>query len=169
MIRWTTRVHLTVLELTIAIEIPGNQSVDYTQFTQNTSFHGLRLGVPRTIFFNESYYENPEIIEVANDAIRKMKSLGAHIQYPADLPSADELPSGKLGVEAIIMRMCLLIGLTKAPISKSILNPDFFQINVVRRSSSYRYTLVIRSLYLHLGRAILMGRCIDMRDLKQFG
>ena len=73
-------------------------------------FRSLRLGVPREIFFNETLSGNsPEIniavkrasfqpqapairadFEPRSAAIKKIASLGAHVQDPADLPSAQE-------------------------------------------------------------------------------
>jgi hypothetical protein len=74
-----------------AFEIPNGFPTDYTQYTKNPSFRGLRLGVPRNVFFNVTYVEHQEIIDAANVAIQKMAVLGAIIQDAADLPSAEEL------------------------------------------------------------------------------
>ena len=77
--------------LTIASEIPKDTPTDYTQFTKRASFKGLRLGVPRAYFFDMARLDRQEIIDAVNTAILKMKSLGASIQDPADLPSAETL------------------------------------------------------------------------------
>jgi hypothetical protein len=101
----TIKVCSQYFSLTIASEIPSNTPKDYTQFTRNPSFHGLRLGVPRTIFYDKTFLRRSEIIDAANIAIERMKALGAFIQDPADLPSANELPSMYMGPEAIVMRI----------------------------------------------------------------
>jgi amidase len=79
------------VRLTVALEIPENTPTDYVQFTKNAKFKGLRLGVPREVFFDVSLVGEQEIIHAVNSAISKMASLGAVIQDPADLPSAAEL------------------------------------------------------------------------------
>jgi Asp-tRNA(Asn)/Glu-tRNA(Gln) amidotransferase A subunit family amidase len=77
--------------LIIAFEIPADTPTDYTQFTKNTTFTGLRLGVSRQLFFNMTFVQHQEIIDAVNLAILKIASLDATIQDPADLPSATEL------------------------------------------------------------------------------
>lgn len=76
--------------LTVASEIPQEAPKDYTEFTKNATFKGLRLGVPRKVFFNPSTHLPEEMIDAINAAIHKISSLGAMVQDPADLPSANE-------------------------------------------------------------------------------
>ncbi|KAL8280372.1 hypothetical protein RQP46_007289 [Phenoliferia psychrophenolica] len=66
---------------------------DYTKSLKKgkDGFQGLRIGVPRELFFNETLSGNsPEINIAVNAAIEKIASLGAHVQDPANLPSAME-------------------------------------------------------------------------------
>jgi amidase len=46
--------------------------------------------------------EHHEIIQAANAAINHIKSLGAIIQDPADLPSAEEIPACQTATEALV-------------------------------------------------------------------
>jgi Asp-tRNA(Asn)/Glu-tRNA(Gln) amidotransferase A subunit family amidase len=104
----------------IASEIPSDVPTDYTQFTKNATFHGLRLGIPRKFFFNATYVGSQEIIDAADDAIEKMRSLGAFIQDPADLPTIEELIASYS--EAFVMRICpSLLPNKQLRISKSTL------------------------------------------------
>ncbi|CDZ97832.1 Amidases [Phaffia rhodozyma] len=71
---------------------------NYTQyaFAPYNNFSAYRIGVPRKVFFNETLSGNPpEINEVLEAALLKMTDLGAFIQDPADLPSADELTTSR--------------------------------------------------------------------------
>jgi len=77
------------LMLIFALEIPEKNPTDYTQFTKHATFRGLRLGVPRTLFFDE--VDHPEIGDAVDAAIRKIESLGATIRDPVMLPSTEEL------------------------------------------------------------------------------
>ena len=53
---------------------------------------GKRIGVPRKVFLNDSISGNDPSIGVAfEQALGVMKSLGATIVDPADLPSAEEI------------------------------------------------------------------------------
>jgi Asp-tRNA(Asn)/Glu-tRNA(Gln) amidotransferase A subunit family amidase len=88
----------------VASNIPSHTPQDYTQFTRNATFEGLRIGVPREIFFDEGLVGSHEIIEAADDAIAAMKSLGAVIRDPADFPNADAFISG----EALLAEKILL-------------------------------------------------------------
>jgi hypothetical protein len=92
----------------VASNIPRHTPQDYTQFTHNTTFEGLRIGVPRYIFFREGLVGHREIIEAADEAIAVMKSLGAVVQDPADFPNADAFISGEaLFSERILLRTLL--------------------------------------------------------------
>jgi hypothetical protein len=51
--------------------------------------------------------EHQEILDAANAAIERIKSLGATIQDPADLPSAEDIPACHTTTEAVVLRMSL--------------------------------------------------------------
>ena len=78
--------------------------MNYTEFTKNATFEGLRLGVPRKVFFDPTFVD-AEVVETVKTAIRKISALGATIQDPADLPSINELLSSQ--AEAIVLRKFL--------------------------------------------------------------
>jgi Asp-tRNA(Asn)/Glu-tRNA(Gln) amidotransferase A subunit family amidase len=59
----------------------------------NATFKGLRLGVARNIFFDLKFVKQQEITDAINSAIKRMACLGAEIQDPANLPTAEELAS----------------------------------------------------------------------------
>jgi hypothetical protein len=88
--------------LILASEIPSDVPTDYTQFTKNATFRGLRLGIPRKGFFDAKYAGSQDIIDAADDAIEKIRSLGAFIQDPADITTIEELITTYS--EAFVMR-----------------------------------------------------------------
>lgn len=90
--------------LIVALENPLNLTKDYTQYTKRATFKGLRLGVPRELFFDD--LDHPEIAETANAAILKIRSLGATIQDHLALPSTSELKDPES--LTVVLRHCFL-------------------------------------------------------------
>ena len=65
---------------------------DFTKALNQHALEGRRIGVPRRVFFNESITKNDPSVNVAfENALEVIKSLGATVVDPADLPSADEI------------------------------------------------------------------------------
>ncbi|KAH7910545.1 amidase signature domain-containing protein [Hygrophoropsis aurantiaca] len=65
---------------------------DYTTALLNTSLAGKRIGVPRSVFLNDSMTGNdPYVNEVFEQALETLRELGATVVDPADLPSAYEI------------------------------------------------------------------------------
>ena len=64
----------------------GKIAPDYTTFLDITALHGARLGIARKY---SGYL--PAVDQLLEDAVAAMKSLGAIINDPADLPSYDHL------------------------------------------------------------------------------
>lgn len=65
---------------------------DYTTALSNSSLVGKRIGVPRTVFLNDSLTGNdPYVNVVFEQALETLRELGATIVDPADLPSAYEI------------------------------------------------------------------------------
>ncbi|EGO26610.1 hypothetical protein SERLADRAFT_447766 [Serpula lacrymans var. lacrymans S7.9] len=65
---------------------------DYTMALSNSSLVGKRIGVPRSVFLNDSITGNdPYVNVVFEQALEVLQSLGATIVDPADLPSAYEI------------------------------------------------------------------------------
>ena len=65
---------------------------DYTKALNKNALRGARIGVPRRVFLNDTITGNdPFVNQVFEQAIKTIRSLGATIVDPADLPSADEM------------------------------------------------------------------------------
>lgn len=65
---------------------------DFTKALVRTALKGKRIGVPRRVFLNDSDTGNDPVIGVAFEAALKViRSLGATIVDPSDLPSAEEI------------------------------------------------------------------------------
>lgn len=82
---------------------------DFSKALNKTSLQGARIGVPRAVFLNDSITGNdPFVNEVFEQAIETLKSLGATIIDPADLPSVADLSvddglAGVLGNETLVL------------------------------------------------------------------
>ena len=65
---------------------------DFTKALNKHALEGKRIGVPRRAFFNENITKNDPSVNVAfEQALEVIRSLGATVVDPADLPSADEI------------------------------------------------------------------------------
>ncbi|KIJ35770.1 hypothetical protein M422DRAFT_180252 [Sphaerobolus stellatus SS14] len=65
---------------------------DYTKALNKNAMKGKRIGVPRRAFLNDTITGNDPSVNVAFEAaLNVMRSLGATVVDPADLPSADEI------------------------------------------------------------------------------
>lgn len=67
----------------------GKYSTDYTKFLNVNGLHGARIGVARQVYFGYS----PWTDALANAAIEQMRTLGAVIVDPADIPTAKKMSS----------------------------------------------------------------------------
>ncbi|KIO02539.1 hypothetical protein M404DRAFT_147709 [Pisolithus tinctorius Marx 270] len=69
---------------------------DYTLALNTSSLIGKRLGVPRTVFLNDTITGNdPYVNVIFSQALLTLQQLGATIVDPADLPSAYEIVASK--------------------------------------------------------------------------
>ena len=69
---------------------------DFTKALNKHALEGGRIGVPRRVFFNESINKyDPSVYVAFEQALEVMKSLGATVVDPADLPSAEEIVASK--------------------------------------------------------------------------
>lgn len=88
---------------------------DFTRALKSDALKGKRIGVPRRVFLNDSIIQiDPSLMAAFNESLKIMKSLGATIVDPADLPSADEIavsPSESLviGVDMKVEFLCNVI------------------------------------------------------------
>jgi amidase len=65
---------------------------DFTKALNKHALRGKRIGVPHRVFFDERITRNDPSINVAFEhALEVIKSLGATVVDPADLPSAEEI------------------------------------------------------------------------------
>ncbi|KAK9710393.1 hypothetical protein K7432_008442 [Basidiobolus ranarum] len=81
-----------------------NKPIKYTKYLNKDGLKGARIGIPRHIYWEKM--NRPEEKAVAEDAIEKLKSLGAIIIDHADLPTADQIADtsyGLGGVEATLL------------------------------------------------------------------
>jgi amidase len=96
---------------------------DYTKALNKHALQGKRIGVPRRAFLDNSITENDPSVNVAfEQALEVIKSLGATVVDPADLPSADELVDSK--EERIVLETDFKVCLSSL---YETLNPKFFQ------------------------------------------
>ncbi|KAF8879003.1 amidase signature domain-containing protein [Gymnopilus junonius] len=65
---------------------------DFTKALNKNALRGKRIGVPRRAFLNDSISGNDPFVNVVfEEALATIRSLGATVVDPADLPSADEI------------------------------------------------------------------------------
>lgn len=79
-------------------ESEGKSHSDYTRFLDPDGLRGARIGVARDTYFGYS----PEADEVIEAAIEEMRSLGAEVVDPADIPTAAEMASGGAGLTVLL-------------------------------------------------------------------
>ena len=65
---------------------------DYTQALDKNALVGKRIGVPRSVFLNETDTGlDPSVLAAFEQALDTIRGLGATVVDPADLPSAQEI------------------------------------------------------------------------------
>ncbi|PPR01017.1 hypothetical protein CVT26_015618 [Gymnopilus dilepis] len=65
---------------------------DFTKALNKNALRGKRIGVPRRAFLNDSISGNDPFVNIVfEQALSTIRSLGATVVDPADLPSADEI------------------------------------------------------------------------------
>jgi len=69
----------------------GKFHTDYTQFLDLDGLRGARIGIPRQVYFGYSAKTDA----IVNAAIEQMRSLGAEIIDPADIPTARQISSSE--------------------------------------------------------------------------
>lgn len=72
----------------------GRSRRDYTKFLDPDGLKGSRVGVPREVYFG--YSDRAD--EIAEDAVKRMKRLGARIIDPANIPTAKQMGEGEMTV-----------------------------------------------------------------------
>ncbi|KAF8992753.1 amidase signature domain-containing protein [Cyathus striatus] len=71
---------------------PLNKTFDFAQGLSEYAFKGKRIGVPRRKFWSDDITDgDPSVDQAFSQALSIIRSLGATVIDPADLPSADEI------------------------------------------------------------------------------
>jgi amidase len=71
---------------------------DYTPFLDANGLQGARIGVPRETFFGY----NPKMDAIINQAIARMRELGAEIIDPSNIPTAKQITSSHTEMEVLL-------------------------------------------------------------------
>lgn len=71
---------------------------DYTRFLDPHGLQGARIGVPREYFFGYS----PKVDAIINQAIERMRELGAVIVDPADIPTIKQITSSESEMKVLL-------------------------------------------------------------------
>ena len=96
---------------------------DFTQALNKNALRGKRIGVPRKVFLNDTITGNDPSVNVAfEQALNVIRSLGATVVDPADLPSAEEIAVSNN--ETIVLNVDFKVRLS--PFSLPSISPIFF-------------------------------------------
>ena len=72
---------------------------DFSLALDSNALAGVRIGVPRAVFLNDTITGNDPSVNIAFErAIDTIRSLGATVIDPADMPSAEEIANGYNGL-----------------------------------------------------------------------
>jgi amidase len=71
---------------------------DYTSFLDINGLQGARLGVPREGFFGY----NPKVDTIVNQAVERMRELGAEIIDPANIPTIKQIASSESETKVLL-------------------------------------------------------------------
>ncbi|GAC1652609.1 MAG: amidase [Herpetosiphon sp.] len=102
----------------------GKSYTDYTQFLDPNGLRGARIGVARS-----SFGFSPQADQVANAAIGIMKSLGAIIVDPANIPSAKDISASPTGFAVLLYEFKADLN---AYLASRVPNPRFPNATIVR-------------------------------------
>ena len=101
---------------------------DFTRALNKDALKGKRLGVPRRVFLDDSITGNDPFVNVVfEQALVTIKSLGATVIDPANMPSADEIAN--FNNETIVAIIDFKVGLTLNS-DTLVLIPLHFEIQI---------------------------------------
>ena len=101
---------------------------DFTRALKRDALKGKRLGVPRRVFLDDSITGNDPFVNVVfEQALVTIKSLGATVIDPANMPSADEIAN--FNNETIVAIIDFKVGLTLNS-DTLVLIPLHFEIQI---------------------------------------
>jgi amidase len=76
----------------------GKGHTDYTKFLDRDGLRGSRIGVPREVYFGYSAKADA----IAEQAIRKMRELGAEVIDPANIPTAKQMSTSEAELTVLL-------------------------------------------------------------------
>src|SRR6266566_3203574 len=81
----------------------GRFHTNYRRFLDAGALHGARIGIPREVFYGYS----PPANQVAEEAIEALRSAGAEVVDPADIPGAREMAgfTGERELEVLLYEL----------------------------------------------------------------
>jgi amidase len=81
----------------------GRFHTNYRRFLDAGALHGARIGIPREVFYGYS----PPANQVAEEAIETLRSAGAEVVDPADIPGAREMAgfTGERELEVLLYEL----------------------------------------------------------------
>jgi len=84
-------------------ESEGRFHTNYRRFLDAGALHGARIGIPREVFYGYS----PPANQVAEEAIEALRSAGAEVVDPADIPGAREMAgfTGERELEVLLYEL----------------------------------------------------------------
>ncbi|KAG6867533.1 hypothetical protein C0993_001583 [Termitomyces sp. T159_Od127] len=94
---------------------------DFSNALNSRALEGKRIGVPRRVFLDDEKGSRSDVLVSFEEALEVIRSLGATVVDPADLPSADEIKASNS--ETIVLDVDFKIGLNKY-LSNLISNPS---------------------------------------------
>ncbi|KAG6805029.1 hypothetical protein H0H92_001064, partial [Tricholoma furcatifolium] len=68
---------------------------DFPKALDPKALQGKRIGVPRRVFFDDKHGRRADLLVAFEEALETIRSLGATIVDPVDMPSVDEIDATK--------------------------------------------------------------------------
>ncbi|KAG6808031.1 hypothetical protein H0H92_005635 [Tricholoma furcatifolium] len=94
---------------------------DFTKALDENALKGKRIGVPRKIFLDDKEGRRADVLKAFEGALEVIRSLGATIVDPADLPSVEEIDAKK--DECPVLDVDFKVGLNDY-LAKLVSNPS---------------------------------------------
>jgi amidase len=110
---------------------------DYTQFLDADGLRGVRIGIPRKIYFGYS----PKTDEIIDSAIDRMRELGAIIIDPAEIPTAEQMSKSEAEMTLMLYEFKADLNTYLAELSESPVRTlaDIIAFNTAHAGEELRY------------------------------
>lgn len=110
---------------------------DYTRFLDADGLRGVRIGIPRKVYFGYS----PKTDEIINAAIERMRESGAIIVDPAEIPTAEQMSKSEAELTHMLYEFkanlnAYLAELTESPVRTLA---DIIAFNTAHAEEELRY------------------------------